>query len=268
MNQDTRAILNDIRTRLELDTPEKPPRRQFSSCKTLVLIGLAGLAALVLETIPAVTSWNYPFYLLFVVIHEMGHGVAALLTGGGFSHFVIFPGPGGLAFVGGWPLVVLPAGSFSVALFTSLLILMGGNARLSRITIGLIGVGMAWLSIRYGAPSIFKFNAADGLYTLGVSLFFGIAFILIAYRAPLSFIVFFQHLLIFKGMVVMLADTWGIVRVTVPFFGSEIGGDVTALAAITGIPVFVWGLIWTATAALMFGVSIWATWFWKPKPKR
>lgn len=66
----------------------------------------------------------------------------------------------------------------------------------------------------------------------------------------------------------MFADAWGIVRVTVPFFGGEIGGDVTALAEMTHIPVFLWGLLWTAIAAAMFGIACWAAWFWQsPAPK-
>ncbi len=271
MNQDKRTLLNDILTRLEeppAPLPSKKPRGELSTAWIVALVSLAGLCVLALETVPAIASWNYPLYLLFVVIHEMGHGVAALLTGGSFSHFIIFPGIGGLSYSGsGWMAVVLLAGSFSVAIFTTLLILLGRDPRLSRITVGVIGVGMAWLSIRYGVPTLFKSGFLDGLFTVAVSLLFGGVFIFVAYRAPLPFITFFQHLLALKGMVVMFADTWGIVRITVPFFGGEIGGDVTMLAEITHIPVFIWGLIWTAAAALMFGAAIWATWFWKVEPR-
>jgi len=119
--------------------------------------------------------------------------------------------------------------------------------------------------VRYGLPAIFNDGLWAGLFTVLAGLCFGLLFTGVAWRASIGLVVFVQYLLIFKGIVIMFADTWGIVRVTVPFFGGEIGGDVTALAEMTGIPVFLWGLIWTAIAALMFGAAIWAVWFWQPE---
>ena len=48
---------------------------------------------------------------MITLVHELGHGLAAILTGGSFLYFEVFPNGGGLAHTsGGLRFVVIPAG--------------------------------------------------------------------------------------------------------------------------------------------------------------
>ena len=61
---------------------------------------------------PTVALWV--FFLIFLpgtLVHELSHGLAALLTGGRFVQFTITPDASGLATsAGGWRWLIIPAG--------------------------------------------------------------------------------------------------------------------------------------------------------------
>ena len=55
----------------------------------------------------------YPLTLFTTWVHEMGHGLTALLAGGHFDHLEIYSNAGGLAFAyaeRGWPMALVAAG--------------------------------------------------------------------------------------------------------------------------------------------------------------
>lgn len=54
-----------------------------------------------LYTVPYGHTVAYPLLLLSTLVHELGHGVAALLAGGSFSKFVMYPDASGVAHIGG-----------------------------------------------------------------------------------------------------------------------------------------------------------------------
>ncbi|MBI1878521.1 MAG: M50 family metallopeptidase [Chloroflexi bacterium] len=115
-------------------------QENFSPQQTLTLIGLAGLVSLIMAFVPGLGWLDYPFRLLLTMAHELGHGLAALLTGGEFVRFVIFPNGAGLAYTaGGWRWLIVPAGYVGVALFGAALIALGRSHRWSRIAMGVIG---------------------------------------------------------------------------------------------------------------------------------
>ena len=67
------------------------------------LVGLAvlTLALLVLWQIPYFGFVVYPFRLFGTFVHELGHGLAALATGGHFERFTVSPDLSGLAWSSG-----------------------------------------------------------------------------------------------------------------------------------------------------------------------
>src|SRR5262245_57018164 len=117
------------------------PRENVSTSHTLTLIGLAGLTTLLLAVIPWLSPINYSLRLLVTTVHELGHGLAALLTGGDFIRYVVYSDGSGLAYTaGGWRFVVIPAGYLGAALFGAILITLGRNQQRSRIALAIIGV--------------------------------------------------------------------------------------------------------------------------------
>jgi hypothetical protein len=233
----------------------------FSTKQTLTLIGLAGLASLLIAILPLVGLLNYPFRLLLTMVHELGHGLAALLTGGSFIRFVVFPNGSGLAYTaGGWSLLVTSAGYLAVAVFGAILILLGRNQRWSRIALGVIGGAMILLSLRYGVPSIFSFgHILGGLLTTFAGLIFGAFFIWVALKAAAGWIVFLIHLVAIQAGLTAFSDLTGLIGLSTRFFNTP-ANDAQSMAEMTFVPAVVWALLWVVVAVLLIGGAIWLTW--------
>jgi hypothetical protein len=207
---------------------------------------------------------NYPFRLLLTIVHELGHGLAALLTGGDFLNFVVHPNGAGLAHTaGGWRIVVIPAGYLGVALFGSVLILIGRNHRWSRIALGVIGAGMIFFSIRYGIPSIFAGYIASGLLTTLSGFIFGGLFVWVAIKAAPGWIIFLTHFIAIQAILIAFSDLFGLIGISTNFFNAP-ENDAKSMAELTFIPAIVWAVLWAVLALGLIGWSIWFTWL-KPK---
>jgi hypothetical protein len=88
----------------QIETLFTPTREtDFSTGETLSLIGLAALAAVVISWIPIVNILDYPLQLMLTLVHELGHGLTAIITGGSFHNFRVAPDGSGVAFTSGAP---------------------------------------------------------------------------------------------------------------------------------------------------------------------
>jgi hypothetical protein len=102
---------------------------------------VAGLAAMgivfVLWNIPQLDFILYPFRLFVTFVHEAGHGLAAILTGGRFEGFEVYSSGAGQALtVGGSRAVILPAGYLGAALFGAVLFYLVNSAPFPRTLAG------------------------------------------------------------------------------------------------------------------------------------
>ena len=244
------------------------PSRQgdFSTKQPLTLIGLAALASLLIAILPVIGILNYPFRLLLTIVHELGHGLAALLTGGEFIRFVVFPNGAGLAYTaGGWGPLVTSAGYLAVAVFGAALILLGRNLRWSRIALGVIGGVMLAFSLRYGLPSIFSAgHTLSGLLTTFAGVIFGAFFLWVALKAAAGWIIFLLHLIAIQAGLTALSDLFGLIGLSTRFFNAP-ANDAQSMAEMTFIPAVVWAILWVVIAVVLIGGAIWLTWL---KPLR
>src|SRR5262245_37893490 len=97
------------------DQPMTPKR-------ALLFTGIAFVIVMILWNIPQLGFILYPFRLFVTFIHESGHGLMALLSGGRWEGFVVDPEGNGLATtVGGSRALILPAGYLGAALFGAVL---------------------------------------------------------------------------------------------------------------------------------------------------
>lgn len=107
------------------------------------LIGSA-LVTAALHLIPFGGFLIYPLLLLSTLAHELGHGVTALLTGGSFREFYLWPDGSGMAVHVGPEGHVLEAlvsagGLVGPALVAALCFILARRERVARAALGLLG---------------------------------------------------------------------------------------------------------------------------------
>ncbi len=108
----------------------------------------------VVWNIPQLNVALYPFRLFVTFVHESGHGLAAILTGGEFLRFQVMPDGTGLATTrGGLRSVILPAGYLSAALFGAGLFYITNRVPYPRVLALLLSVGIAALALLFGQTS-------------------------------------------------------------------------------------------------------------------
>src|SRR5574340_141594 len=104
--------------------------------RRLVLPLMLGVLFVVFFDTPAV----YPFRLFVVLLHEVSHGLAAILTGGTIVSIGLNPNEGGVCVTrGGWSFLVLNAGYLGSLLFGALFLLLGARRRNARPVVAAIG---------------------------------------------------------------------------------------------------------------------------------
>jgi hypothetical protein len=140
-------------------------RRDF----TLALI--AFMIALVLWQMQGLFFLAYPFRLFVTMIHELGHGLAAVLTGGSFVRFEVTRRGAGLAWTsGGSRFLVIQAGYLGTALFgAGLLYLTRRVRRPGRVAIGL-GVFFGILTLAYTGISLTNLSIFETLVAAVIML--------------------------------------------------------------------------------------------------
>jgi hypothetical protein len=223
---------------------------------------MAALIALSLSFLPFFSLFAYPFRLLATMIHELGHGLAAVLTGGQFVRFVVFPDGSGVAYTaGGWRWLIIPAGYVGVALFSAGLILIGRNLRRSRQALIGVGGALILLTLLYGLPTLLSAQFASGFLTVMLGILFGIGLVAIARRAAEVWSVLVLNLLAFQTGLTAFSDIWWLVQFTPIVFPRGQVSDAQAMAQLTFIPAVIWAILWAVLACGLIGGALWQTWF-------
>lgn len=131
---------------MERITPNtgKSPREGVARAARHIFL-VSAVATLLVYWSPMGRLVEQPFRYLATMVHEMGHGVAALLVGGSFSELVIRTGGGGYAVVGGYPAdswqdaIVCGAGLIGPSVVAAIGFFVARRAQMSRIFLGTIG---------------------------------------------------------------------------------------------------------------------------------
>lgn len=137
--------------------------------RDLLLAFAAFAVAVLLWQIDGLSLLTYPLRLFVTAIHELGHGLAAILTGGSFLHFEVGRYGAGLAYTrGGSPFIILQAGYLGTALFgAGLLLLTHATRRPGPIAIALGGL-LALLSVLFSGLRPADLSALEIVLTGGV----------------------------------------------------------------------------------------------------
>ena len=148
--------------------------------RDIILAGSAFLVAFLLWQIQDLYILMYPFRLFVTMIHELGHGIAAVLTGGHFIEFAVTKHGAGMTYTsGGSRFVIIQAGYLGTAVFGAVLLyLTHRTARPERVAFG-VGLFVGILTLAYSGISV---NRLDTIETVLVALMIIAAFYLILTR--------------------------------------------------------------------------------------
>lgn len=225
-----------------------------------------GVAALLAALCALALGWlgplAYPFRLLTTTIHELSHGLAALLTGGAFLRFVVFPDGSGIAYTaGGIRWLIIPAGYVGTALVGAMLVALGRDPGRSRVALGALGAALALLTLRYGLPSVLSSQILGGLLTVAAGVGAGAALLLVAWRAGAGWSLWLLNLVAFWVGLSALGDLRSLAMAAAATGAS----DAHSMARLTWLPPVFWASVWALLAAAALGVALWHTWI---RPRR
>ena len=179
------------------------------------------------------------FPLLVTFLHEMGHALAALITGGHVVALQInLDGSGVCKTSGGVQALVLMGGYLGSVLFGNIMLYVGIRHKfLSRVLSGIIAVTMVLVSlIWFSTLSSFVFTALAG-----------------------GFLLFLFIKIDWSGRAfLLLAGAFSILYVLHDY---QIGpsSDLQAFASIVGLTPLIWMYIWLGIAAFITTTFVWIT---------
>ncbi len=151
------------------DAYEKPKNYRRQSLGMTVV---AMVIVYILWNIPALDILLYPLKLFTTYIHEAGHALATLISGGDVVSFsVALDGSGLTRRIGGADWLIGPAGYLGAALFGSILFYLIN--RFPRLTNGLsvtLGVGMALFTIIFSGGNLLALLLGVGMGMIMMAL--------------------------------------------------------------------------------------------------
>lgn len=230
------------------------------------LLLVATVATVVLWFIPYAEYLVYPIRLFVTFIHEGSHALVAVLTGGSVQSLTIASDGSGAVysassgFIG--QVLTSSAGYVGAAVFgVVMLVLMRKNVSPHKILFGCgVFVGVMTLVFSILSPlfhflslnvpfSSVAFTVFAGLVLTGVLL--GMA--RFASHRVADFAVAF---LAVQCLMNALSDLKTVLFINAPLIGSDIQTDAGNMAAATGIPAFLWVVVWIAISLVVITIGL------------
>lgn len=188
--------------------------------------------------------WNsvifYPVKLFVVLLHEISHGLAAILTGGRISQIVIDQQLGGVCYtLGGIHFFILCAGYLGSMLWGGIILIIASRTKYDAILAGFIGGILILIAALY----------IRTLFGLAFTIGFGIALIAIAKFAHAKVTDFLMKFLGMTSCLYAIIDIKeDLIDRTVP------GSDAYMIAKMIGFPSLsiVIGILWIIFALIVF----------------
>ena len=229
------------------------PRVALGRRARLVLLFTAALT-IALYTIPQLHHIAYPLMLISTVVHEMGHGMAAVISGGQWDSFHMYTDGSGYATTATAPglaaAFVAAGGLVGPAVIGAIFLTMGRRPKLARWCLGLTGTFFALALILWvRGPFGLIFVGSLGLICL---------FVAIRARAEVAQV----SLLFFATQLAMSVYSRSDYLFVKEAHGQMTGStpmpsDVQNMASNLFGPYWLWGAVCAAFSAIVLLAAVW-----------
>lgn len=225
--------------------------------RTTILVA-AGLLWLVSSFVPFGGLILYPFTLFTTWVHEMGHGLTALLVGGGFDRLEIFSDASGLAHTAsypGWRMAAVSAGGLlAPPILGALVLALVHGPRRARVF-------LAATALLLLVSMLIWVRSATGLVAMPILA------ALLGWSAWRGFQAKPQRrVLLAQALGVLLAVDTATRMVKYVFTpkvtidGETRASDIAAIAENLGGHYLLWGVAITAIALGLLALGLWRAW--------
>ena len=229
--------------------------RAHRRARALVLAAVVVTA--VLYVVPYGFYIGYPLILLSTFVHEMGHGVAAMLVGGTFDSFHMYADASGVAQAHGSfgridSAVIAAGGLVGPPILSGLFFAASARPRLARGVLGLFGAAML-IACVWVVRGLFGwlFVGAVGVVCAGLAWKASTMFSqgVVAFLATqLALSVFSRGDYLFTDVAVTGGGT------------ARQPSDVANIAEALFLPYWFWGGLIAVFSVVVLGVGLWAFW--------
>lgn len=231
------------------------------------LLLLATLMTVGLFFVPYSDYLLYPLRLFVTFVHESGHAVAALLTGGSVASLHVSPNGSGVTWTRDSPLlhwVTLSGGYVGSALFGALLLQTGrltrwrnaGRTTLYAAAFYILGVTLLWAHNPFNNPgnSITGGAAPDFFTPLAGGCLFALLFALAKLSSP-RVANFLAAFLAVQCSMNALVDLRDLLYITSNHLGDN---DAVFMARQYALPPTFWALLWAGISGTLILMSLWS----------
>jgi hypothetical protein len=217
--------------------------------RALTIAILAFVVVLVLWNIPQLDFVLYPFRLFVTFVHESGHALAGLLTGGRVGGMTVFADGSGVTLTsGGSRLLILPMGYVGAALFGAALFYVTNTVPYPR-TISLA------LAVLLGAITLLYTSFLSTAWLVGLG--FALALLALWRYADRSVnLLALDVLAMITGLNAVL-DLVGLITYSGASLGS-VRNDAAAFSAEIApiVPPVLWAVLWALIAVALLGAAV------------
>lgn len=230
------------------------------------LLLLATLITVVLWFLPYADILVYPIRLFVTFIHEGGHVLASLVTGGSVQSLTVAPdGSGMVQSLANSPLSVLitsSAGYLGAVLYGTLLLVLIRRAYSARVVLATSAGFVGLMTVVFGllAPIWHLFSADVSarslLFTMVSGLGLTLALLAIAKYASNWWANFTLAFLAVQCVLNAVADLKTLFFINSPLVGSHIHSDAANMAQVTGMPAVFWVLLWIVISIVLISVGL------------
>ncbi len=202
---------------------------------------LGTVFTLVVMFIVALVFWDYPFLyplkLFVVLLHELGHGTAAVLTGGHIHRIELSANLGGACWsTGGIRALVLPAGYLGSMLFGGLILVGAARSRHDKLMAIVLGGAVLGLTVLFVRNTFgFLFGLAFGLVLMAAGKFL----------SPRVNDLMLKFLGLTSCMYAVVDIKEDLISRTVP------GSDAYQMSQVFFLPPVFWGVLWILIALVV-----------------